>query len=155
MQALEKRNQMIAEAAYYRAERRGFQGGDPAADWFEAEAEIDRSFLQPPGRDEEVGADTKAALEHRLEAQLAEWDTQIDELMAQAQYASGELRAEYDQHLKALAKKRTIATDKLEELHHRTENAWKDLQESISRAWADLSEEFERVAKDLLPKKAR
>jgi len=35
------REGMIAEAAYYLAERRGFEGGDPVADWLEAEAEID------------------------------------------------------------------------------------------------------------------
>lgn len=33
--------QMIEEAAYYRAEKRGFRGGDPVADWLAAEAEID------------------------------------------------------------------------------------------------------------------
>jgi hypothetical protein len=32
---------MISEAAYYKAERRGFQGADPDRDWYEAEAEID------------------------------------------------------------------------------------------------------------------
>jgi hypothetical protein len=32
--------QMIAEAAYYRAEQRGFAGGDPVRDWLEAEAEV-------------------------------------------------------------------------------------------------------------------
>lgn len=37
-----QRYRMIAEAAYYRAERRGFQGGDPVQDWIEAEAEINR-----------------------------------------------------------------------------------------------------------------
>ncbi|WMJ10127.1 DUF2934 domain-containing protein [Nitrosomonas sp. sh817] len=38
----EERYRMIAEAAYYRAEKRGFAGGDTAEDWREAEAEIDR-----------------------------------------------------------------------------------------------------------------
>jgi hypothetical protein len=33
---------MIAEAAYYKAEQRGFAGGDPLQDWLDAEAEIDR-----------------------------------------------------------------------------------------------------------------
>lgn len=33
---------MIAEAAYYRAEHRGFQSGDPQQDWLEAEVEIKR-----------------------------------------------------------------------------------------------------------------
>lgn len=37
----EDRQEMIAIAAYYRAERRGFDGGDPTLDWLEAEAEID------------------------------------------------------------------------------------------------------------------
>jgi hypothetical protein len=39
---------MIAEAAYYRALARGFSGGDPLADWLEAEAEIDRMLSATP-----------------------------------------------------------------------------------------------------------
>jgi hypothetical protein len=35
---------MIAEAAYYRAQRRGYHG-DPVRDWTEAEAEIDALLL--------------------------------------------------------------------------------------------------------------
>lgn len=37
---------MIAEAAYYHAEKRGFQGGDMDADWYMAEAEIEAMLLQ-------------------------------------------------------------------------------------------------------------
>lgn len=37
----ELRAHMIAEAAYYRALNRGFNGGDPNEDWFAAEREID------------------------------------------------------------------------------------------------------------------
>jgi hypothetical protein len=40
----EQREQMIAEAAYYIAEQRNFQGGDPGQDWLQAEADIDRSL---------------------------------------------------------------------------------------------------------------
>lgn len=36
------REQLIAEAAYYRAEQRGFQPGNEMADWFEAESAVDR-----------------------------------------------------------------------------------------------------------------
>lgn len=35
------RRQMVAVAAYFRAEHRGFDGGDPVTDWLDAEAEID------------------------------------------------------------------------------------------------------------------
>jgi len=44
--AAEERYRMIAEAAYYRAERRGFTVGDTAEDWRVAEAEIDRILQQ-------------------------------------------------------------------------------------------------------------
>jgi hypothetical protein len=42
--AAAERERMIAEAAYYRAEQRGFQGGDPVQDWIEAETEVERSL---------------------------------------------------------------------------------------------------------------
>lgn len=38
----EERDRMIREAAYYIAERRGFEGGSPAEDWEQAEAEVDQ-----------------------------------------------------------------------------------------------------------------
>ena len=37
----EQRFNMIAEAAYFMAEKRGFSGGNPEADWLCAESEID------------------------------------------------------------------------------------------------------------------
>lgn len=36
------KDQMIAEAAYYIAQQRGFQGGDPVQDWLKAEAQIEQ-----------------------------------------------------------------------------------------------------------------
>jgi len=36
------RQQMVAEAAYYHAEQRGFMEGDELQDWLAAENEIDR-----------------------------------------------------------------------------------------------------------------
>ena len=38
----DQRKHMIEEAAYYRAESRGFRNGDPLQDWLEAEAAIER-----------------------------------------------------------------------------------------------------------------
>jgi hypothetical protein len=37
----EARWQMISEAAYFLAEKRGFAGGNPCDDWIEAEAQVD------------------------------------------------------------------------------------------------------------------
>ena len=40
----DERRKLIAEAAYLRAERRGFRGGSPEQDWLDAEAEVDRAL---------------------------------------------------------------------------------------------------------------
>ncbi len=40
----ERRHAMIAEAAYYRAQRRGFAPGWELQDWLAAEADIDRTL---------------------------------------------------------------------------------------------------------------
>jgi hypothetical protein len=39
-----ERWKMVAEAAYYRAQKRGFIGGNPIDDWMEAEREIDARY---------------------------------------------------------------------------------------------------------------
>ena len=36
------REALIRQAAYFRAESRGFAGGSPERDWLDAEAEVDR-----------------------------------------------------------------------------------------------------------------
>ncbi len=41
------RQERIATAAYYRAERRGFNSGDAIQDWLEAEADIDMETIFP------------------------------------------------------------------------------------------------------------
>jgi hypothetical protein len=41
-----ERQRLIAEAAYLMAEQRGFEHGDPAQDWINAEEEVNRMLLQ-------------------------------------------------------------------------------------------------------------
>jgi hypothetical protein len=40
----EERRRLIAEAAYLRAERRGFSGGSADEDWLDAEVEVDQAL---------------------------------------------------------------------------------------------------------------
>lgn len=40
----EERMQLIREAAYRRAEQRGFEGGSPEEDWYEAEKEVEEKL---------------------------------------------------------------------------------------------------------------
>jgi len=39
----EQWQEMVSTAAYFRAERRGFESGSPLDDWFEAESELRRA----------------------------------------------------------------------------------------------------------------
>jgi len=43
----EERQRMIAEAAYFRAQQRGFSGGDPLDDWLAAERQINQVLPGP------------------------------------------------------------------------------------------------------------
>jgi hypothetical protein len=68
---------MIAEAAYFRAQRRGFQGGNPVDDWLVAEVEVEHALasFEDPGP-------------------LSITQEELDQLMARAREAQLELHAE-------------------------------------------------------------
>lgn len=142
----EERYQMIAEAAYFRAEKRGFVMGDAAQDWIEAESEISR-MLQDQ-KPKKVGAhmSTKHDLQQKLEAELKEWDEKLDVLKAKARDTTAEIRADYDKQLDMLAGKRDAAQVKLQELKMRTEDAWEDLKGGTEKAWEEMRNALERIS---------
>lgn len=53
-------HEMVATAAYYRAEARGFDEGSPEDDWYEAEAELRSQLAREEGT--ESGPDSGATL---------------------------------------------------------------------------------------------
>ncbi len=134
----EERRQMIATAAYFRAERRGFQGGDPAEDWFAAEVEVDRML-------QEGGKESKAQFEQRLEAQLAAWDKVLDELGAAAGKAKASARKELERQIEALAARRGALSEQLQQLRSRTAHAWSDVKEGMEKAWDDMRQAIDNV----------
>jgi hypothetical protein len=46
----QERDRLIAEAAYLRAEKRGFGSGDAVEDWLHAEAEVDARLMEQSRR---------------------------------------------------------------------------------------------------------
>lgn len=52
----EERRHMIEEAAYFRAQKRGSDGGDPIDDWLAAEREINRLLPSPAQQKRELAA---------------------------------------------------------------------------------------------------
>ncbi|CAG0980654.1 hypothetical protein BURK2_01821 [Burkholderiales bacterium] len=142
--APEQRHFMIAEAAYYRAECRGFQCGDPVADWLEAEVEIETMLrgASEPGKEKTA----KEAFQEKLETQLREWDKKIDSLKGKAKKAKADLRHDIEAQLEALWAKRAAAQDKLQELRQSGDSALEDLKEGAEKNWDEMRKAIDSIA---------
>ena len=141
----EERYHMIAEAAYFRAESRSFVMGDPAQDWLDAEAEIDRILQQPLVKDKGTLMTAKQDFQKKLEAQLKEWDAKLDELKEKARETKDEIRADYEKQLEILSGKRATAQAKMQELRLRTEDAWEDLKGGTEKAWDEMRKALDQI----------
>lgn len=141
----EMRREMIATTAYFRAERRGFQGGDLNEDWLAAEAEVDVLIRERGKPAAGRGMESRAAFEERLEAQLREWDKKLDELAAAARRVKTGARKEMEAQIETLGVRRAALRDQLESLRRQTANAWSDLREGIEKAWEDMRKAVENI----------
>lgn len=137
----EQRYQMIADAAYFRAESKGFVG-DSTQNWIEAEAEVDRTLLHSG----QLEPSPKQILQQKLEAQLKELDTLYETIKLQASLGKAELRIELEKQMDALSHKRQMAQVKLHELSKRTEGAWEDLKDGTEKAWDDMRQTISHIA---------
>jgi hypothetical protein len=125
-----QRQQMIAEAAYFRAERRGFAGGDAVRDWCEAEAEVDARLRQI--EDEELVA--------RIEEILVTASKKLAALRRKAARVSAEARVEWRKDTERLAALYEALRPKLAELREQGSRAGLKLREQAERIRADIAE---------------
>lgn len=139
----DRRLRMIAEAAYYRAERRGFKNSDAVNDWLEAEAEIDR--LLNHGEERFGQSDTKHSYQEMLEAQLEEWDEKIQNVTAVAKTAGTKLRKELESRFADLAEQRAAARTQLAQLREHGEEAWQDVRQNADRLWGNMRGSLEEI----------
>ena len=141
--AAERRQSMIREAAYFRAERRGFVGGNPVNDWLEAEAEIDRMLDQET---RSGAADGPGPIE-QFEAQLAALDQEMRRLMGKAREAGSEIRTEIEGELEKLRPLRANAEEKLGELRERSAEAWDEMKKGVHGARHELNSVLSSIAR--------
>jgi predicted nucleic acid-binding Zn-ribbon protein len=139
----EQRYQMIAEAAYFRAEKRGFTGGDMSQDWLEAEAEID-DFLKQQSKPNKKKAITQKAFLKKLEGQIKEWDDKFEKLQDKAKKAKAEIQADVEKQISALGKKRTAAQKKVVVLSQKTEDTWESVKDGVEKTWEEMQEALDR-----------
>ena len=89
----------------------------------------------------------KNAYEDKLEAQLKEWQAEIDKLRAKADKANADARLEYDRQIKELVEYQQRAQGKLHELQQASEAAWADMRSGMEKAWADMAKSWNDAMK--------
>lgn len=141
----QQRWQMIAEAAYYRAESRGFAPGDPLTDWLESEAEIDAILATASGTEDIAGAERATAL-RRVETLLHDWEHRVEELMAAARQAGDKLQSEIHDQIAALGEQRAVARQKLESLRTASTEKWHEVREHSLQFFDGLQSSVDQIA---------
>jgi hypothetical protein len=127
---------MIADAAYFRAERRGFNGGDPVADWLAAEAEVDARLR---------AIDGKSVLEE-LDERLAVANGRLRAFKKKLSGMKADVREEWTQDIEKLAKLRDKFQTRLEEIRAQGERASEKAKAQTDKIWHEISDLIERVS---------
>jgi hypothetical protein len=125
---------MIANAAYFRAERRGFKDGDPVVDWLEAEAEVDSQL----GRDQ----DWFSAIDGRL-ATVSE---KLGVLRKRLAGVRTEVREEWISDVEKLAKLRDKLQETVDGVRAQGEHASEKVKRQADKIWDELSRAVEHMS---------
>ena len=80
----------------------------------------------------------KEAYEKKLQAQLDEWNTEINKLKAKADKAEADAQLEYYEQIEKLQSMKKEANSKLAELKEASDDAWEDLKTGMDSAWDSL-----------------
>jgi hypothetical protein len=84
----------------------------------------------------------KKAYEEKFDAQLKEWNAQINLLQAKANNAKADAKIEYVKTIEALQRKQNEARTKLQELKAAGDEAWEDIKAGAEKAWAEVKTAF-------------
>ena len=88
----------------------------------------------------------KTAYTRKLEAEIEEWNAEIDLLRAKAKSASADAQLDYEQQIEDLKSKRDEMEGKLQELNDASAGAWEDVKRGVDRAWKDMSAAVDAAA---------
>ncbi len=88
----------------------------------------------------------KELYQQRLQAQLDEWQAEIDKLKAKAEGAGAETKLEMNRQIEELESKVEDARGKLSELSLASDLAWESLKEGVEMAWESLKSAFNKTS---------
>lgn len=130
----EERRKLIAEAAYYRALERGFQGSDPLEDWLKAEKEIDARYELLPYEDRlELLYERLARANEKLRELAGALRREAVGFQAQELEKAHKLRNAFCERLTAI---RELSGRAEERARHEAEARWRDLVEIMTHLGA-------------------
>lgn len=86
------------------------------------------------------------AVEHGKEL-LKKADTKIEEMESKADKASDDTKAQYQQEIKDLKKKRANASKKLDELEKSSADTWDSTKDGFAEAYKDLYDAYHEAVK--------
>ena len=86
--------------------------------------------------------DQRRAYEEKLDAQVKEWNAQIELFKAKADKAKAVVNIEYYKTIEALQRKQNDAKAKLRALKTAGDEAWEDLKTGAEKAWAEVRTAF-------------
>jgi multidrug resistance efflux pump len=126
---------MIAEAAYFRAQKRNFKGGDPETDWIEAEKELESGSGDPDDRQ----------ILDRIEEQVATANKKLKALRRKVSGMKAEARKEWKQDAEKLAELRDSLKKRLEEVRGLGEHSSRKAQKQAEKIWDEISDIVQRT----------
>jgi Protein of unknown function (DUF2934) len=131
----ELRRQMIAEAAYFRAEHRGFSEGDTVADWLEAEDEIDTRL-----------GNGKTAI-NGLEERLAATNDRLRALRKRLAGMTSGARRGWEDDIEKLAKYRDRLRKRVNEARGKSGGAAERARIKADELWQEISSHMESLSR--------
>jgi uncharacterized integral membrane protein len=88
----------------------------------------------------EQAARRKEEYQRKLEAQLAEWSAEIEQLKEKADQAGADLKDEYLEQIENLRARQQDARENLAQLKEAGDDAWEELKAGANRAWEALGQ---------------
>jgi len=88
----------------------------------------------------------KELYQQKKQAQLDEWEAEVDKLKAKASGASADAQLELNKEIEELEGKIEQGKAKLAELADTSEDAWGSIKESVESAWDSMKSSFSEAA---------
>lgn len=84
--------------------------------------------------------------QHKLNAEMSEWDAQIERERAERKRAAAQEEIDDDdEDYREYRARRQDADRKLSDLRNASEDKWEDMKTGVEKSWADVKNAFNKI----------